>query len=115
MKDYAAYVSWMTKLRGMYPPCHQSCLAAAHPSFDVMLGKRGTHDVMLSRVMVMVGAQSGKAHGHDFGCAIAPIQMGNTEYDQPPMTRQHDPMAVLSGVRVSVMSVTVNGAVSSLF
>ena len=63
--------------------------------------------------MVMVGAQSGKAHGYDFGCAIAPIQMGNTEYDQPPMTGQHDPMAVLSGV--SVMSVTVNGAVSSLF
>ena len=39
--------------------------------------------------------------------------MGKTEYDQPPMTGQHDPMEVLSGV--SVMSVTVNGAVSSLF
>ena len=30
----------MTKLRGMYPPC-QSCLATAHPSFYVMLGRKG--------------------------------------------------------------------------
>ena len=57
MKDYAAYVSWMTKLRGMYPWVSQ--LFSRSPPVVCHVreeGKREAHDFMLwwSLVMVLV-------------------------------------------------------------
>ena len=110
----------MTKLRGMYQAPCQSCLAAAHPSFYVMLGRKGPmlsccHGHGAGWVHCHILCQ---AHGHQWFRVLILVgflhrstkwSLCNTEYDQTAK----DHAAWSHGRSTCVCVIRVNGTVSS--